>query len=100
MNGLISLTKIQEEHSHTEAERSIEENEAKAEREAKKVQEHEKALAKEEKALEEIQESLKGNHTILPCPPVTESTSGRQNPFIPRPDRGQAEGAAALDHQA
>ena len=59
---------MQEEHSHAEAGRSIEENEAKAEREAKKVQEHEKALAKEEKALEEIQESLKGTHSVTLCP--------------------------------
>jgi len=67
-NEFDSLNKIQEEHSHAEAERSIEENEAKAEREANKVQEHEKALAREEKALEEIQESLKGIHSTLPTP--------------------------------
>ena len=96
---LNSLTKLQEEHSHAETERSIEENEAKAVREAKKVQDHEKALAKEEKALEEIQESLKGTHPVVTFPPAIESTSCRQNPFFPRPDRSQAEGAAALDHQ-
>ena len=89
---------IQEEHSHAEAGRSIEENEAKAEREAKKVQEHEKALAKEEKALEEIQESLKGIHPGSVIPLMAEGTLGRQNPFFSRPDRDQAEGAAALDH--
>lgn len=63
------------------------------------MHEHEKALAKEEKALEEIQESLKG---ILPgnaLPPTTESTSGRQNPLFPRPDRSQTEGTAAMERQ-
>ena len=65
-NEIDSLIKVQEEHSHAEAERSIEENEAKAERETKKVQDHEKALANEEKALEEIQESLKGIYPAVP----------------------------------
>ena len=66
MNEFDLLIRVQEEHSHANAERSIDESQAKAEREAKKVQEHEEALTKEEKALEEIQESLKGIHPEEP----------------------------------
>ena len=69
-------------------------------KEKKKVEELEASLAHEEDVLEEIRDSLKGGY---PTCHVMLSTLidlvNRQDAGLPRQDRGQAEGAAALDGQ-
>ena len=92
---------MQDESARREALRSIDENSQKLKSEDIKVQNLEAELEKELKVLEGIQDSLKGNNSTsdVPVPSAHSSTTPRQDPGFPRPDRGQAEGVAALDHQ-
>jgi wobble nucleotide-excising tRNase len=81
-----------------DAERAIEDSTGKIKKEKASVKKLESELSQEEEALEEITESLKGD--VLSCTSVHQLTDiYRQDTGVPRPDRGQAEGATTLDEQ-
>ena len=96
---LLLTLEVQDEAALTKAGHTIEDSDAKMEQTKKELEKHEAELAQAEKVLEEIRDSLKGLFKYLQTvmAKAHRLCAYRQDTSLPRSDRGQAEGAPALD---